>query len=469
MKKLIILLLIAIAFSSGISSVKGQTIIQVTPDQPTYVVSSEFYNSLLEMLTANTASPWVYVKSFHPGGTAGGGFFIQTTGTADNVTIYKGLNGKVWRRASYRNTPQSYGAGDGEKYLTYGPAHLSLIYPASVGALVGDSYDWAAIMTMRYAQANGIAGADIVQGNFYINRTLTFYRSKFKDVYENWAKGYIYKKGIGSYPVMETFGCATKKECTDTNTNYSYKCLDLNLVGNGFGKGIALYGWQFNEIAHSDFRKCDTAIFYGFCMNSIIHNNEFFDDEYPIWIDRLTAKDCSTDGCQSNVNRVTQNRFNITPGTQVCITVIDASDILIELNSAERNSGGTARKFVQFNSMGAPVIKAFDIDSMIVMNNLGHVEATFTEALFDFRVTAGSIVKVRGPYVQYACNLIRCETISGYSHCIVEDVPYLPTGTTFESIGPGMRWSFIRVLESANKTILWKGIPGTIKEISYRN
>ena len=61
-------------------------------------------------------------------------------------------------------------------------------------------------------------------------------------------------------------------------------------------------------------------------------------------------------------------------------------------------------------------------------------------------------------FTQYACNLISFDS-AAYAKCLVNTIPYLPTGTTFEQVNTAGRWFFTNPPATFDPSVAtnWKG------------
>lgn len=461
MKKSVLLIMSGLALCLR---APAQTVIVTPPGEQVIIDQGESFNSLIDLLNANPTGSRCYVKSFHAGGSSGGGDFISvTSGTADNINIYKSASGKLWKRVVPRNTPQTYGGGDGERAYSYSTTQLSMLYPVSISISPGDLSDWIAIQTMRTAAANGY-GADIVKGNFYINKSTDLFKGSAKLQAEDWKGSNWYAKG-GRYIGIKSFSCSSMQECLDVNTNFQYDLTNLIYNGNG-GLAVYLIGFQRNQVLHNEFRNCDTAVIGEFTMNSNWSFNSYFNCKYHLILKHAEKTGCGLAKCQSNANIVMGNRHVITTGTIACNTIIDASDVKFINNSFERNGTGTAEYGYYFDSKNATVVKQFSIEGDSVADAMAidgsHKEATFTKSYIKAFLSPASYLPVRDVYDQNADNFMDVSVYSGYAAIVVEDC-YLTNSSTFTSSGNGMRWFFRRIF-GAGKTPTWKNGAGTIKE-----
>ena len=228
-------------------------------------------------------------------------------------------------------------------------------------------------------------------------------------------------------------------------TNISFKGSGRNNVALSIQ---ASYGSRIEGCRFYDFK---TAFYGGWTMGTIIDQCFFWENNTSIDFDYARFSGGSNSASQSNHSSVSNCKFRHSAGQFAAIKATAVSGLVVYHNIFEGIQSGS-QYHVYFDDNGSPVVKEFTCYG-------NHVEQQPSIASFYVRLKDGNAY-VGGIYSQYDCTLIKFES-AGYAKMIVENIPYLTTGTKFENVSSAGRWKFINVpatflITDATK---WVGTP----------
>jgi hypothetical protein len=193
-----------------------------------------------------------------------------------------------------------------------------------------------------------------------------------------------------------------------------------------------------------------TALDLRWCMGSIIDQCYFWENYIGVNLDYDRFSGGSNSTSCSNHSVVQNCKFRNSPGDFANIKVHAASGIQILHNIFEGQLLGGDYD-VYFDDNGSTVVK-----EVTMYGN--HVEHKPAIASFYIRLKDG-FAKCGGIYSQYDCTLIKFES-SAYAKCIVDNIPYLTSGTKFENVNSNGRWWFTNMPVSFNPNITTYWING---------
>jgi hypothetical protein len=197
------------------------------------------------------------------------------------------------------------------------------------------------------------------------------------------------------------------------------------------------------------FYNFSTALDLRWCMGTIIDQCYFWENYIGVNLDydRFTGGSNSTS--QSNHSVVQNCKFRNSAGDFANIRVHAASGVQILHNIFGGVQAGGDYD-VYFDDNGSTVVK----EVYIYGNHVEHIPAI---AAFYIKLKDG-IAYCGGIYSQYNCTLIKFES-SAYAKMIVENIPYLTSGTKFDYVGNGARWWFTNMPVSfdPNTNTYWVG------------
>lgn len=195
------------------------------------------------------------------------------------------------------------------------------------------------------------------------------------------------------------------------------------------------------------FYNFSTALDLRWCMGTIIDQCYFWENYIGVNLDYDRFAGGSNSTSQSNHSIVQNCKFRNSAGDFANIKVYAASGVQILHNIFEGvQSGGDYD--VYFDDNGSTVVK-----EVTMYGN--HVEHQPAIAAFYIKLKDG-FAKCGGIYSQYNCTLIKFES-AAYAKCIVDNIPYLTSGTKFDYVGSGGRWWFsnMPVAFDPNTTTYW--------------
>ncbi len=208
----------------------------------------------------------------------------------------------------------------------------------------------------------------------------------------------------------------------------------------------ANYGMKIEGCRFYNF---STALDLRWCMGTIIDQCYFWENYIGVNLDYDRFAGGSNSTSQSNHSIVQNCKFRNSAGDFANIRVYAASGVQILHNIFEGVQAGGDYD-VYFDDNGSTVVK-----EVTMYGN--HVEHQPAIAAFYIRLKDG-FAKCGGIYSQYDCTLIKFES-AAYAKCMVDNIPYLTSGTKFHYIGSGCRWWFTNmpVAFDPNITTYWVG------------
>jgi hypothetical protein len=202
----------------------------------------------------------------------------------------------------------------------------------------------------------------------------------------------------------------------------------------------ANYGARFEGCRFYNFT---TALDLRWCMATVIDQCFFWENYIGVNLDYDRFSGGSNSTSCSNHSVVQNCKFRNSPGDLANIKVHAASGIQILHNIFEGQLAGGDYD-VYFDDNGSTVVK-----EVTMYGN--HVEHQPAIASFYIRLKDGFAV-CGGIYSQYDCTLIKFES-SAYAKIMVDNIPYLTSGTKFHNVNSNGRWWFTNMPVSFNPTI----------------
>jgi hypothetical protein len=206
----------------------------------------------------------------------------------------------------------------------------------------------------------------------------------------------------------------------------------------------ANYGARFEGCRFYNFT---TALDLRWCMATIIDQCFFWENYIGINLDYDRFSGGSNSTSQSNHSVVQNCKFRNSAGDFANIRVYAASGVQILHNIFEGQLAGGDYD-VYFDDNSSTVVK-----EVTMYGN--HVEHQPAIASFYIRLKDG-LAHCGGIYSQYDCTLIKFES-SAYAKCMVDNIPYLTSGTKFDNVNTGGRWWFTNMPSAfdPNTTTYW--------------
>ena len=206
------------------------------------------------------------------------------------------------------------------------------------------------------------------------------------------------------------------------------------------------YGARFEGCRFYNFT---TALDLRWCMATVIDQCFFWENYISINLDYDRFIGGSNSTSCSNHSVVQNCKFRNSPGDFANIRVYAASGVQILHNIFEGQLAGGDYD-VYFDDNGSTVVK-----EVTMYGN--HVEHQPAIASFYIRLKEG-IAHCGGIYSQYNCTLIKFES-SAYAKCLVDNIPYLTSGTKFDNVNANARWWFTNmpVAFDPNTATYWLG------------
>jgi hypothetical protein len=209
----------------------------------------------------------------------------------------------------------------------------------------------------------------------------------------------------------------------------------------------ANYGARFEGCRFYNFT---TALDLRWCMATVIDQCFFWENYIGVNLDYDRFSGGSNSTSCSNHSVVQNCKFRNSPGDLANIKVHAASGIQILHNIFEGQLAGGDYD-VYFDDNSSTVVK-----EVTMYGN--HVEHQPAIASFYIRLKDGVAV-CGGIYSQYDCTLIKFES-SAYAKIMIDNIPYLTSGTKFHNINSNGRWWFTNMPVAFNPTITTYWIGG---------
>ena len=205
--------------------------------------------------------------------------------------------------------------------------------------------------------------------------------------------------------------------------------------------GMSIEGCRFYNFT--------TALDLRWCMGTLIDHCFFWENYIGVNLDYDRFAGGSNSTSCSNHSTVQNCKFRNSAGDFANIKVHAASGVQILHNIFEGQLAGGDYD-VYFDDNGSTVVK-----EVTMYGN--HVEHQPAIAAFYIKLKDG-FAKCGGIYSQYDCTLIKFES-SGYAKCMIDNVPYLTSGTKFQNVNTNGRWWFTNmpVAFDPNTTTYWIG------------
>lgn len=206
----------------------------------------------------------------------------------------------------------------------------------------------------------------------------------------------------------------------------------------------ANYGMTIEDCRFYNFT---TALDLRWCMATVIDHCFFWENYIGINLDYDRFAGGSNSTSCSNHSVVQNCKFRNSAGDFANIRVYAASGVQILHNIFEGVLAGGDYD-VYFDDNGSTVVK-----EVTMYGN--HVEHQPAIASFYIKLKDG-FAHCGGIYSQYDCTLIKFES-AAYAKCMVDNIPYLTSGTKFDYVGTGGRWWFTNmpVAFDPNTTTYW--------------
>jgi hypothetical protein len=221
------------------------------------------------------------------------------------------------------------------------------------------------------------------------------------------------------------------------------------------GKGTCVLldlGATYNSVARNlRLENAKKGIWYKFCLlGRVEHVMSSGIGEESIFIDRGDWTGATNSNSQSNHSKVESCRVFNKGGNFAAYRVQGCSGIEICNSISE---GGDPQYHIHFNSQASTVVKDFRCKTI-------HLESKGTSGGLYARISGG-IIEVDGVYSQYDNNLFIAESAGGPVDMVVSNVPWLTSGTKFQSIG-NTRWAFTDCYDGGNVFAATRWVGGAL-------
>jgi len=241
----------------------------------------------------------------------------------------------------------------------------------------------------------------------------------------------------------------------DRGIDSQFKIYNVLFQGSAATKvGFYLQAQYGGEIIGCRFKNIDYPIYTGWCMNMEISRNRFWNYKIAITQDYARLTGGGPELSASNHPRLRDNIFRSEATSIANIRLIAVSGAIIDHNIHEGVDTGGGDYYIDFDYGGSNTVKEGTISNE-------HIEQSPKLAAYRIRMNDGYFSIIR-PYVQKAGVLISADGNGGYPRILVENVPWLTSGTLFESKTGGVRWSFTNMPETFTITSLTRWVGGVV-------
>jgi hypothetical protein len=340
----------------------------------------------------------------------------------------------VWSGSQWRLSPTQFGKGAKGDTGTQGVAGVCPTCPPSGGANIGGVRwvtTWAELLSALDDNAvrSVHLAANITQTAKWRMPTSYTFIKEIEGHGFTWNIPNSLDTGITRY----------YSSLTNANQGIDMQLRVRNVIfsgNNNVGMYIeANYGSEFKGCRFYSF---SVAMDLRWCMGTIIDQCYFWENYIGINLDYARFSGGSNSASQSNHCIVSNCKFRSSPTHFAPIKATAASGLVIYHNIFE---GGTAlhdgsQYEVYFDDANSNVVKEVNIYG-------NHVEQKPSVSAFHIKLKDGNAY-VGGIYSQYDCTLITLES-TAYAKMIVDNIPYLTSGTKFNNINSSGRWKFINV------------------------
>lgn len=223
----------------------------------------------------------------------------------------------------------------------------------------------------------------------------------------------------------------------NTGIDMQLRIRDVSFKGNN-NVGMYIEANYGSEIKGCRFYDFNVAMDLRWCMGTIIDQCYFWENYIGINLDYARFTGGSNSASQSNHCIITNCKFRSSPGDFAPIKATAASGLIIYHNIFEggNNLHQGSDYEVFFDDNNSNVVKEVNVYG-------NHVEQIPAISAFNIKLKDGNAY-VGGIYSQYDCTLIRFES-SAYAKMVVDNIPYLTSGTKFQNVNGAGRWKFINV------------------------
>lgn len=296
---------------------------------------------------------------------------------------------------------------------------------------------------------------DVIQiaGPLYLPKTLA---TPSKTLIINGNGATIQPSGLTALPVLIQRVPSNQVEATGSMDDYKFVIRDLNFNGKNGGVGLELGASVGSVVENCTFSNLITGLYLKYCPSTKVMNctanvgGMGFVASYGDWTN------ATTQNTQSGNTRFEQCRVNVNNGGYAGFVIHAANNVVLDQCVVE---GGTPNYHVFFDSIGSPLVKSLTIRNM-------YLDATASLAGLKLRL-AGGYAKIDGLYSQLDMTLVSAESAGGYPHLYVENVPWMSSGTRFETLGSAVVWSFKEILYGEQLSSTMKWVNGTVPYFYY--
>ena len=207
---------------------------------------------------------------------------------------------------------------------------------------------------------------------------------------------------------------------------------NVSFKGGNTNMGMYISANYGMTIEGCRFYNFTTALDLRWCMGALIDHCYFWENYIGVNLDYDRFAGGSNSTSCSNHSVVQNCKFRNSAGDLANIRVYAASGVQILHNIFEGQLAGGDYD-VYFDDNGSTVVK-----EVTMYGN--HVEHQPVIASFYIKLKDG-FAHCGGIYSQYDCTLIKFES-SAYAKCMVDNIPYLTSGTKFDNVNANGRWWF---------------------------
>lgn len=248
-------------------------------------------------------------------------------------------------------------------------------------------------------------------------------------------------------------------QAPEANNMLSYRFIIRDLYFNGkvgSGVGLELGASMGSVIENCTFKSLSIAVDLKNCPMTSIRNciaTSIGGIAYSIGYGNWAG--ATTNNSQSSNTKIEMSFAETSPGAPgscnnglSCFAIYASNNVMLDHCTV---GGGNPNYHVLFDSIGSSIVNSFHINNM---------EFKTPASIAGVKLKlANGFAKLDGLYSNVDMTLVSAESVAGFPHLYVENVPWVSNGTRFETLGANVVWSFNEVYdgEMIFSTTKWVG------------
>jgi hypothetical protein len=318
-----------------------------------------------------------------------------------------------------------------------------------------DTPDWASLQMMCRLQEDGWNSIELNSGDYFINRPIILPQPvKASNVvhYQLEGNGAVFiSTSAKGFPFLYSMP-SDQKQSENIFSARRFTIKDLILKGNrnvSGDNGIEIGGTFHSLFENIQFSGLDSGIILRHALSSIIYRCNAVgckNVSYYIASGNGAWLNANSTNSGSNQTKVISCRQFTGDHQYAGVQIVESSECRVEDFTLDGGGKRHTCYAVYFDTHGSTTVKDGYVKGV-------HGESAIDSALVKFR-GSGSLFEVTDLFVQYACNLVELEVISGYAQVTCSDFSYFTADSRLANKGNG-RWLLMNVT-GKNKEILWR-------------